>query len=605
MTGNRHRKYRPATLGDLANYVSLLEEIGGRPFKKTSQRGYVGHALHRTDRNPSLSVFIGNGGGIVVYDFARRESWSYYTYLQELGREDLAKAWLKLFEEWDPTAEGNQGGEPKSAPEKMAVPKLPKGEVRYPTIQPATDEWEAEARAAMEAAREAVLNGEHPKTLRYMEERGLTPEYAYAAGLGAVEAGIAIPLYDEDLRLKSVKVRRWDGVKGDKDKPRFVALFTDRGNGYYFSPDFAWKPMERVVIVEGEMNAAAVYLALDLPTIGLPGAGTGLSRKLVELLKEHASEVVVLGDQDDAGRRLIDNVITQLVEAGYDRSHIYIPAEEQFHRDPMDILAAYGLDGLRERLTKRIFNRGRSLKRGTSNVKQGIAKEAYQNEDGLNTKRALLNATGQSVIRRHASYIPPEHNEAVVNLVDFLTERAMGEGVDPVLARKSARKWMDENKITPNAALFIVLEANGINTGSKELKDKHAYFRKQHALIAKYRHRDEKGRVHFDIRRLLEDAVRQIIKMTEEVAGFFQRIAERVKKERERFATWMADLPHLLKRIVRRDVEVGAVTAKCDTAEGEVAGGKAVVADRPAIPSPVVAVSIRPMPALPTAVAVT
>ncbi len=533
----------------LTEYIDLLREIGGK-FKR-SGRGYLGQALHRPDKNPSLSVFAASDGGIIVKDFATGESWSGYRYLKEaLGREDLAQRWLEMTRPWDPTQV--KAERPRPRPKLL----LPKAEVGYMEVQPATDEWEAKARAKMEEAREAILNGEHPETLRYMESRGLKPEYAYAAGLGAVEAGIAIPVYDEDLRLKGVKVRKWDESRG-----RFVSLFPGRGNGYYFSPDFAWKPMRRVVIVEGELNAGAVYIALGLPTIGIPGASTGLSRKLVERLKEFAAEVVLMTDQDDAGRELMERMKAQLVEGGYDMRRIYVPMEDRYHRDPMDILKDHGLDYLRENLKERIFNRASRLKKGSSSAKGGVAKAAASRQEGLNTKRSLQMATGHAIVRRHARYVEPEKVEAVVNLENFITREAMQRGLRPDLARKAARMWMVERKITPNTALFIAYEANDVNTGTKELKDKFAYARKEHPFTTKYRYRDEKGRVHFDIARLLEDAVREVLEMAKEVRDFFRKVVERVNKEREEFSKWIASLPHLLKRILRRPVGVSPPAA--------------------------------------------
>jgi 5S rRNA maturation endonuclease (ribonuclease M5) len=531
---------------DLRAYLSLLEEAGWRGVKK-SARGYSGHAAHRVDRTPSLSVFIGRGGGIVVHDFSWKRSWSAYNYLKEaLGREDLAQRWLEMTRPWDPTKVKAENPKPKPRP------ALPKAEVGYMEVTPTTDEWEAEAKKKMEEALNAVLDGEHPKTLNYMEKRGLKPEYAYAAGLGAVEMGIAIPVYDDNARLKGIKVRKWDESEG-----RFVSVFPGRGNGYYFSPDFTWKPMQRVIIVEGELNAAAVYLALDVPTIGVPGASTGLSRGLVEKLKEHAAEVVVMTDQDDAGRRLMERILAQLVEGGYDMRRVYVPMEDRYHRDPMDILKDHGLDYLRANLSERVFNRASRLKKGSTSAKNGIAKAATLRVNGLNTKRALLLATGREVVRRHSRYVSPEKVEAVVSIENFLVREAMRKGLKPDQARKAVRMWMVERKITPNTALFITYEANDVDTGaSQELRDKFAYQRKQHPFTTKYRYYDENGRVRFDIGKLLEDAVNEVLEMAKEVADFFRKVAELVNREREEFAKWMASLPHLLKYILRRAVGV-------------------------------------------------
>jgi 5S rRNA maturation endonuclease (ribonuclease M5) len=539
------------TTENLRAYITLLEEAGGSGFKRTS-KGYLGRAVHRPDRNPSLGVFIGYGGRIIVHDFAWKRAWGAESYLRyALGREDLAQRWREMTEEWDPTKVRVE-----SRRSEAELP-LPKAEVKYMEVTPATDEWEATARAKMEEALRAIEDGEHPETLNYMESRGLKPEYAYAAGLGALKEGIAIPVYDEDIRMKNVKVRRHDESRGG----RFFYVFSDRGNGYYFSPDFAWRPMERVIIVEGETNAAAVYDALGVPTIGVPGASTGLSRKLAERLKEFARSVVVMTDLDDPGRQLKDRIIEQLYNVGYDISRIRIPREDRFHRDPMDILRDMGLDGLANSLKERIYNQGADVKRGRGSS-TAVAKAAARKKSGLNTKRALANATGEEIVRRHAKFIEEEELEAVSTIEDYLTGEALKKGIGNVaIVRKAVRRWMVMSGITGRTALFILYEANGIKTGSREFEGKFSYQRQHHRLIKRYHIRDEKMTVvGFDIAKLLEDAVAAIVEMLGEVACFFKKLAERIKEERDAFAAWIKDAPRLLGYIVRKKVKAVAAS---------------------------------------------
>jgi 5S rRNA maturation endonuclease (ribonuclease M5) len=538
------------TTENLRAYITLLEEAGGSGFRRTS-KGYLGRAVHRPDRNPSLGVFIGYGGRIIVHDFAWKRAWGAESYLRyALGREDLAQRWREMTEEWDPTKVRVE-----SRRSEAELP-LPKAEVKYMEVTPATDEWEATARAKMEEALRAIEDGEHLETLNYMESRGLKPEYAYAAGLGALKDGIAIPVYDEDLRPKGVKVRKWDESKG-----RFVSVFPGRGNGYYFSPGFAWKPMQRVAIVEGETNAAAVYVALDIPTIGIPGASTGLSRKLAERLKEFAHSVVVMTDLDDPGRQLKDRIIEQLYNVGYDISRVRIPREDRFHRDPMDILRDMGLDGLANSLKERIYNQGANVKRGRGSS-TAVAKAAARKKSGLNTKRALANATGEEIVRRHAKFIEEEELEAVSIIEDYLAGKVVKSGVGNVaIVRKAVRRWMVMSGITGRTALFILYEANGIKTGSREFEGKFSYQRQHHRLIKQYRIRNEGMTVvGFDIAKLLEDAVAAIVGMLGEVAGFFKKLAERIKEERDAFAAWIKDAPRLLGYIVRKKVKAVAAS---------------------------------------------
>jgi DNA primase len=350
-------------------------------------------------------------------------------------------------------------------------------------------------------------------------------------------------------------VRRWDDRR-----ERFVHLFSGRGNGYYFSPDFAWRPMRRLAIVEGELNAAAVYIAIDLPTIGIPGAGTGLSRGLAERIKECAESVVVMTDQDDAGRQLAERIINQLVLAGYERSRIRIPREDRLHRDPMDILRDRGLDYLEEDLKERIYRQGADLRpaRRASTV---VAKAAAAKSPGLNTKRALAKATGEEIVRRHAKYVPPEELEAASTIENYLTEEVIRTGANPAMARKTVRRWMVMNGITGRTALFMIYEVHGIKTGSRELEGKFTYQRQHHPLISKYRLLDEKyATVGFDIAKLLADAVAAIKDMVGEALGFFRKLAERIKKERDAFAAWIKDAPRLLGYILRRKPGVAGVS---------------------------------------------
>jgi hypothetical protein len=539
------KQFRPATTGDLREYIAILDQLGEERFERGG-RGYKGHALHRPDRNPSLGVFIGREGGIVVTDHSQGKSWSAYHYLKELGREDLARSWLERFEEWEPTKEGKH-----SPKEKRLISRLPLPTTRvtYAEVLPAADEWEATARAKMQEAREAIENGEHPKALQYMEKRGLTPEYAYAAGFGAVEKGIAIPVYDEDVRLKNVKVRLWD-----ERRCRYVYVFKDRGNGYYFSPDFAWKPMRCLVIMEGELNAGASYLPLDLPTIGIPGAGTGLSRKLAERIKECADLVAIITDQDDAGRQLAERIINQLVFIGYEQGRIRVPKEDQYHRDPMDILKDHGLDYLGKNLKKRIYSHGTNLK-PARRASTTVAKAAAMSGSGLNTKRALANATGKEIVRRHARYVPQEEIDATSTIENYLTEEVMRQGVNPIMARKTVRRWMVMYGITGRTALFMIYEVHGKKTGSREFGGKFNYQRQRHPLMQRYRlHNERYETTGFDIERLLEDAVAAIKGMVQPVMGFFKKLAERINKERETFAAWMSRFPRLLGYILRQQV---------------------------------------------------
>jgi hypothetical protein len=230
--------------------------------------------------------------------------------------------------------------------------------------------------------------------------------------------------------------------------------------------------------------------------------------------------------------------------------------EDRYHRDPMDILKDQGLEGLEKNLKERVYNRAARLKRGRT-VGKALALAAPEDQEGLNTKRSLALATGHFVVRRHASYVPPEEKEAMRRVEDYLTAEVMKQGAPLDHARKAVRKWMEENKINPRCALFILYEYNGVKTGTRELNRKFIYQRQHHLLFGLYRIYDEKMKiVGFGIARLLEDAVEAILGMMEEVISHFRKLKERVDEERRKFAEWIRNLPRLLGYIVRRKTPV-------------------------------------------------
>lgn len=316
--------------------IDTVKSMGGKMAAKGKNYAKF-HALHRQDKEASLVVFAATDGGVIVKDHSTGQSWSFYRYLVEMvgvSKEEARRIC---------GMDGGQPVAPKPRPNRWQC-KLAeyREEYAFAYIPDTTDELKERAMKEWDAAL-ARLN-EWEKYGSYAESRNLTPGQMLDAGLGLGPRGeIVIPVFDSHGRLKNVKVRN------PNDNLRYRYVLSGSGVGYYFSPGFEKASM--VYLVEGELNAAAVYLATGAATIGIPGASTGLSEDLCKNLLHKL--VVIIGDQDEAGYKLVRRMILQLQMAGIERANILIPQQEQFARDAMDLLAK-GMDYLKHNLEKRV-----------------------------------------------------------------------------------------------------------------------------------------------------------------------------------------------------------------------------------------------------------
>jgi len=141
----------------------------------------------------------------------------------------------------------------------------------------------------MRRAHERLLSGDH--VARASRELGVAPQALVALGAGIEWRTLLFPMKDDQGRLIGIRTRSAAGEKRSARGSR---------NGL-FLPSVLARDVE-VYVCEGPTDTAAL-LGLGLDAIGLASAGTctGMAARLVVAVAPH--RVVVVGDNDSAGRR--------------------------------------------------------------------------------------------------------------------------------------------------------------------------------------------------------------------------------------------------------------------------------------------------------------
>ncbi|MCX7946886.1 MAG: toprim domain-containing protein, partial [Hydrogenophilus sp.] len=302
---------------------NILKSLGAEKVEVYSG-GVRCRALHREDRNPSLSIFKGRDGNWVVKDHGTGESWSLYSYLLRIGLgADEAREMLGLGQ-WE------RREKPKDQPLSW-LKRVVDIQRPVPNPHPLSDEA---VRKVEEAWTEALSRLGDERLTKYLQERGFSPEKAADLGLGVDEKGnIIIPTFDPDGRPRNLQVRK---AKGE---PRYYFIFSGHEGGYYMAGELERPSL--VQLVEGPLNAASLALIRQVENeayIGVPGASHGLTEALVERLRQWGAPIIIWVDADDAGRRAREKWVETLLAAGFERRNILIPHEDHGHRDINDIL---------------------------------------------------------------------------------------------------------------------------------------------------------------------------------------------------------------------------------------------------------------------------
>jgi len=129
------------------------------------------------------------------------------------------------------------------------------------------------------------------------------------------ETQIAIPIYSESGKLLYSKIRHLEGdIKFTYDPPK--------GNKAAIYCLHKIKRYNKIVLCEGEPDAARLWQA-GIPAVTTTSGAQSFSKENAEALAGH--EVIVVFDNDDAGKKGLLNAITLLDAAGIVSSALFLP----------------------------------------------------------------------------------------------------------------------------------------------------------------------------------------------------------------------------------------------------------------------------------------
>jgi DNA primase len=175
------------------------------------------------------------------------------------------------------------------------------------------------------------LEREHP----YLTERGLTLETVISFGVGFCGKGmmvgrIAIPIHNEEGNVVAY-VGRWPGEPpGDTPKYKLPPGF--RKSQELFNIDRAVKePGDKpLVIVEGFFDCMKLHQHGCRRVVALMGSTMSAAQE--ELIRKHTdskSQVIVMLDEDEAGRAGRDDIAVRLAKFTFVKVHTFDKPDSQ------------------------------------------------------------------------------------------------------------------------------------------------------------------------------------------------------------------------------------------------------------------------------------
>ena len=288
---------------DLPELVArLFPESGARPGRPGLYR-----AAWRGDRKPSLSLFKARGVWF-FRDHATGQSGNAYHLLLAAGLSKEEAVAILLGE--------------------RPFPEPPRRERRKGPKPPPLDLGKAlsEAQARLRETKELpeVLKG-----------RGLTLKEALLLGMGlSPEGDLYLPVHDREGKLVAVKVRHLK----PRDGQRYRYLTRGCGTPPWYGPGYGKRA--GVLVVEGELNAVALYLAVGdlLDVVGVAGVNGTLP-------EPDGRPTFLLLDGDEAGRKAVERWQAEL--GGYPLT----PLEDG---DACEVAEAKGREALRKEVLARV-----------------------------------------------------------------------------------------------------------------------------------------------------------------------------------------------------------------------------------------------------------
>lgn len=233
---------------------------------------------------------------------------------------------------------------------QLSADKSPEGEPEPAVPPPPRSLPVASAKAPVPARPAVAEKGENkplgfrlqdlkPEHL-YLTERGLTRETLVDFGVGFCAKGmlkdhIAIPIHNLDGKVVAY-AGRWPGEPPDVGTPKYKLPPGFKKSLELFNLDRAKQAAGPLVIVEGFFDCMMLWQHGVRRVVAL--MGSTLSPAQEELIRRHTdqhSQVVVLLDEDDAGRAGREQLAVRLSRFVFVKTHIF----EQEGRQPSDLSA--------------------------------------------------------------------------------------------------------------------------------------------------------------------------------------------------------------------------------------------------------------------------
>jgi DNA primase len=199
----------------------------------------------------------------------------------------------------------------------------------------AKEEARKEEKAPQLAKEEKIINSPLKFTLkldpdhRYLKERGLAKETVEYFGLGYCSKGlmkgrIAIPIHNEAGELVAY-AGRWPGDPPENEgKYKLPLGFQKHMVIYSLHRAIKEAPEGKLIVVEGFFDCFRIWQTGFKNVIAL--MGSVLSKEQEGLLTGHAKMVVLMLDQDEAGKKATEEILSRLARRVFVRV-VELPTE--------------------------------------------------------------------------------------------------------------------------------------------------------------------------------------------------------------------------------------------------------------------------------------
>jgi len=235
--------------------------------------------------------------------------------------------------------------------------------------------------------------------LRHLKEKGFSQKEVIEAGLAKASGGKVYDAFRNRVMMPIInnfsEVIGFGGRVMDKSEPKYLnspetAAFNKRRNLYNLNLVRKIKNLQSVVLVEGYMDAIALYMYGVKNVVAT--LGTALTAEQARLLKRYVSSVIISYDGDEAGKKATERALDILAAAGLDVRVISIPGG----MDPDDYLKKYKKDGFIKLVSAALPALDYKMSRIRENLKE---KSGYGMEQYAKDCAALIKKVESPIVR--------------------------------------------------------------------------------------------------------------------------------------------------------------------------------------------------------------